>query len=170
MVTLRARVQALGDVVKASSASPAGQSISPMKGDLGTAKFSSTPLFSSTSSSSLAAAAAAAAVRVSVSPTCSSSNQTALQNPTQPGVQLSASSSASKQLPPSVLRSKIESPVTATECDSGRENVAAAGSGRAGAAAALALAQQSKITGAAIFLWHAQPTLLSKPFCSADVL
>ncbi len=163
MVNLRARVQALGDVVRAScSASPGGQSastaeqsVSPLKA----AKLSSAPLIasaSSTSSSSLPAAAA----RLSISPTRSLN-----QNGPQSAIQSSLSSSIN-HLPPPILRAKIESPVS--ECDVGRENVPSAGSERAGAAAALALAQQSKITGTV--LSFAQPTQRkfgcpASPFC-----
>jgi hypothetical protein len=147
MVTLRARVQALGDVVRAScSASPAGQSVSPMKGGIMATKFSPRPAIASVSSSlssSAAAAAATAAVAAavassaSVSPTRSSSNQLALQ-PAAQAQPSSLSSSATKHLLPPVQHGSIESPVEAS----------ASSAGRAAVAAALALAQQSKITGA----------------------
>ena len=171
MITLRARVQALGDVVRASaSASPAGQSVSPKKG--GRAKLS---LIESTPSK-------AAAAHVSVSPVPSTSNHHTLQAAAQMlSTSFSSSASASaaasapssssiKHLLPSVSRDNCQTSVAGVEAGETKissnyetkigsnSSVAAggraaavgsdAGGGRgAAAAAAAALAQQSKITG-----------------------
>jgi hypothetical protein len=163
MITLRARVQALGDVVRASaSASPAGQSVSPKKG--GRAKLS---LMESTPSK-------AAAAHVSVSPVPSTSNHQTLQAAAQmlsTSFSSSASASASaavasasapssssiKHLLPSVSRDNCQTSVAGVEAGETKissnyetkigSNSSVAAGGRAAAVAAAALAQQSKITG-----------------------
>ena len=102
MITLRARVQALGDVVRASaSASPAGQSVSPKKG--GRAKLS---LIESTPSK-------AAAAHVSVSPVPSTSNHHTLQAAAQM-LSTSFSSSASASASAAVASASVSAAASAS--------------------------------------------------------